>query len=86
MKAGDTRRALAKLLEDGVTGSYQVLAAAAGVPESRAQATLKEMSRCGEAAAVDYCPHPGRRGRAPARYAAPVLPLDPLAFVRQAWR
>lgn len=86
MKAGDTRRALAKLLDAGMAGTYQALALAAGLPEQSTRATLKEMSRCGQAAARDRAEGSGTRGRAAAVYGAPSVPIDPLAVVRQAWR
>ena len=78
---GSTRCALAAVVEAGFAGTYCALAAAAGVPPDRARATLKEMRRCGQVGA--------RRthgGHAPAVYARPPTCIDPLAFVREAWR
>ena len=78
---GPTRQALTRLIDAGVTGSYQVLARAAGLPPDRARAALKEMSRCGKARAGDR-----RCAAAPAVYGPPAVRLDALAFVRQVWR
>jgi predicted ArsR family transcriptional regulator len=79
--AGAARQSLARLLDAGMTGTYRALAAAAGVPEPAARATLKELSRCGHAAADERA-----RRAAPAVYARAAPPLDTLAYVRQAWR
>jgi hypothetical protein len=80
--AGCARRALGALLAAGASGTYKALATAAGVPCDQARATLKEMSRCGQAAAA----RERDGGRAPAIYGAPTSSIDALALVRQAWR
>lgn len=75
------RQSLVRLLDAGMTGTYHALAAAAGVPVRTAQATLKELSRCGQARAAARA-----RRTAPAVYARAPVQFDTLAYVRQAWR
>lgn len=79
--AGAVRQALAQLLEDGITGTYQAFASAAGVPPRTAQSTLWELTRCGAASARER-----KRRTAPAVYSRPSAPLDASAHVRQVWR
>jgi hypothetical protein len=73
--------ALREVIAKGVTGSYQALAIAAGLPADKARATLKEMSRRGEGEA---CRRGGRS--VPATWGQRATPLDSLAHVRQVWR
>lgn len=86
--AGPVRRALLDCLARGVTGTYQALAAVAGVEPTTARATLKEIRRDGRAAAACRQRMTGRAGAACAVYgrAANDSPMDALALMRQVWR
>lgn len=80
------RAALLATLAAGYCGTYRALADKVGVPHGTARAALKELSRAGHASAGCRQRQSGRPGAAPAVYAAYQAPLDPLGFVRQAWR
>lgn len=85
-RPGSARETLRQVLASGVTGTYEALASVAGLSTSAAQATLKEMRRCGDAGRAGRAVANGRPGRAPMVYGRPVTPFDALAHVREVWR
>ena len=84
---GAISRALLRAIKAGASGTYTALAQAAGVQPHHARATLKELSRAGQCAALMREPT-GRRGPGAAVYGLPARRggLDALAHVRQVWR
>jgi hypothetical protein len=84
--AGPDRQALLAAIRNGITGTYEALAHAAGVEPGRARATLKEIRRAGQAGADCRQRAQGRGGAGRLVYADQQPGLDALAYVRQAWR
>jgi predicted ArsR family transcriptional regulator len=86
--AGPVRRALLQALEAGITGTYEALAAVAGVDAADARATLKEIRRAGLVCGRNRQRRTGRPGAAPAIYGRPghEAAMDSLGHVLQVWR
>jgi hypothetical protein len=86
--ASPIRRRLRDLLLSGFSGDYEALASLAGVRPESARATLKEMSRDGQACARERKRTIGRAGASRAEYTALQQPqtFDALGFALRVWR
>lgn len=86
--ASEPRRLIERALRSGVTGTYEVLAAVAGVEPAQARSILYELRRAGNTRHLVRQHAAGRPGRRRAVHAAPEVDssCDGLALIRQAWR
>ena len=81
--------AVLALLQAGVSGTYDQLAAQAGLPPSEVSVALRNLRRYGHISVMDSV-QPGTTGRPRVIYtlkpADDVQAFDALAFLRQHWR